>query len=238
MESDAGGGLSRIFAESWRLLVHNPVLAVPGVILALCKTSLQWAVFPPPGATPLAQVVGIILGDVIQLLFTIAALAFTTGIAVAVWQCGKGRLADGWRPFARQGGQVFVALAALLLIGAVAAVLVPFTLGLSAIAFGFFCLYVMPAAVAGERRGFAAVRESWEIAYDRVLPTLGIVLGLFVIFLAAGIAVAFFTLAPAIGPFPPAIVDALIAGATIAFATLVIVGEYVAARRPAGAARP
>ncbi len=238
MESDAAGGLSRIFSDSWRLLVHNPVLAVPGVVFAFLETLLQWLVFPPPGATPLQQVVGIILGDIVQLLFTIAALAFTTGIAAAVWQRGKGTLADSWRPFAREDGQVLVALAALLLIGAGAAFLVPFTLGLSAIAFGFFCLYVMPAAVVGEQRGFAAIRESWALAYDRVLPTLGIVLGLFVVFLAAGIAVAFFALAPSVRPYPAAIAGALLAGVTIAYATLVIVGEYLASRRPAAGIGP
>ena len=233
MESDATGGLSRIFSESWRFLVHNPVLAVPGVVIAFLKTVVQWLVVPAPGATPGEQVVGVVLGDIVQLLFTIAALAFTTGIAAAVWQRGKGTLADGWSPFMREDGQVFVALVGLLLIGAGAAFLVPFTLGLSAIAFGFFCLYVLPAAVVGERRGFAAIRESWGIAYDRVLPTLGIVIGLFVIFLVAGIIVEIFRLAPAIGPFPGAVAGALLAGVTIAYASLVIMGEYLASRRPA-----
>lgn len=230
------GGLSRIFGESWRLLVHNPVIVVPGIVIGLVAALLEAAVAPDPGASPAAKIVDTVLADIIQLLAAVASVAFTTGMAAAAWQTGRAAFADGWAAFTRDGGQVLVALVGLLMIGTGAAFLVPFTWGLSGAAFGFFCLYVMPAAIVRERQGFAAIRESWEIAYDRVLPTLGIVFGLFAVFLAVGVIVAFLTLAPGVGPLPASIVGSLLAGAAIAYATLVIVGEYIASRRPGSVA--
>jgi hypothetical protein len=218
--------LATIFGESWRLFVRNPLIVAPGIVIALFARVLQVIVLPGPDATSGEKIVGTVLVDVIQLLATVASIAFTTGMAAAAWESGHCTLSDGWRAFARDGGQVFVALVGLLLIATGAAFLFPFTFGLSAVAFGFFCLYVMPAAIVGERQGFAAIRESWQLAYDRVLPTLGIVLGLFLIFAAIGIIAAFLAIAPGLGPIPAAIAGALLGGAAIAFGTLVIVGEY------------
>ena len=218
--------LTQIVGESWRLFVRNPLIVAPGIVISLFARIFQVLLLPGPDATPGEKIVGTVLVDVVQLLGSVASIALTTGMAAAAWESGHCTLSDGWRAFARDGGQVFVALVGLLLIATGAAVLFPFTFGLSAIAFGFFCLYVMPAAIVRERQGFAAIRESWRIAYDRVLPTLGIVLGLFLIFVALGVLAAFLAIIPGVGPLPASLAGSLLGGAAIAFGTLVIVGEY------------
>jgi hypothetical protein len=228
---DSGArSLVAIFGESWRLFVRNPLIVAPAIVIALFARIFQAMVLPGPDATPAEKILGTILIDVIQLLASVASIAFTTGMAAAAWKSGHCTLSDGWRAFARDGGQVLVALVGLLLIATGAAFLFPFTFGLSALAFGFFCLYVMPAAIVGERQGFAAIRESWQLAYDRVLPTLGIVLGLFFAFAAIGVLAAFLAITPGLGPIPAAIAGALLGALAIAFGTLVIVGEYDASR--------
>ncbi|HMD02436.1 MAG TPA: hypothetical protein VKG44_05665, partial [Candidatus Baltobacteraceae bacterium] len=87
-----------------------------------------------------------------------------------------------------------------------------------------------------DRRGFSAIRESWNLAYDHILPTLGIALGLFLVLLLVGVIAALLAYSPQIGPFAASIAEALLAGAATAYATLVIVGEYLVATRPGGVA--
>jgi hypothetical protein len=218
--------LAQIARESRRLFVRNPVIVTPSIVIALFARVLQVTVLPAADATPGEKIVGTVAVDVIQLLAMVASIAFTTGMAAVAWESGHCTLTDGWRAFRRDGGQVLVALVGLLVIATGAAFLFPFTFGLSALAFGFFCLYVMPAAIVRDREGLAAIRESWQIAYDHVLPTLGIVLGLFVTFAAIGVLAAFLAIAPGVGPLPASLAGALLGAVAIAFGTLVIVGEY------------
>jgi hypothetical protein len=231
MGAESAGSLSNVFSESWRLLVRNPIIVVPGVVIGFAKSLLELAIAPGLDGGSARHIATIVLGYVIQLLATVASIACTTGIAAAAWERGAGTLGDGWNAFAREGGRVAVAFLGVLLIGIVAGILTPFTYGLSAIAFGFFCLYVMASAVVGERNGLAAIRESWTIAYERVVPTLGMAFGLFLVFLAVGIAAEALSLAPGVGELPAAILATLLIGAALAYASLVIVGEYLVYRR-------
>jgi hypothetical protein len=231
MGAETAGGLSNIFSESWRLLVHNPAIVLPGILIGFAKSLLEVAISPGLEGGTAQHVATIVLGYVIQLVATIASIAFTTGMAAAAWERGTGTFGDGWSALTRDGGRVAVAFLGVLLLGGIAGILIAYTYGLSAIAFGFFCLYVMASAVVGERNGLAAIRESWTIAYERVVQTLGIAFGLFVIFLAVGIAAEAVALVQGVGALPAAILATLLIGATLAYASLVIVGEYLVYRR-------
>jgi hypothetical protein len=82
------------------------------------------------------------------------------------------------------------------------------------------------AAVVGNRRGFDALRESFAIARAKFGTTLIIGILLFLLSLAGGIIGHLFAYAPLLGP----IVSAVITQIIVAYATLVIVGEYLVLR--------
>jgi hypothetical protein len=86
-----------------------------------------------------------------------------------------------------------------------------------------FFIYTIASAVVGNHRGLDALGESFRIAKSRFWPTVMIALALVVIRIAGAWVGGLFGLAPLIGP----IVDAVINQVVVAFATLVVVGEYL-----------
>jgi len=236
MSANVAGGLLHIFGESWRLLARNPLIALPPVLIAFGRTYLEQVLTPGPDASAAQHLAGIVVQDVVQLVATVLSIAFVTGMAAAAWARGRCSLADGWNAFRRDGYQVLIALLLLSALGSCAAFLAPFTFGLTIVAFGFFCLYVMPSAIVRERDGFHAIGESFELAYENFVSTFVLVLGLFLIVLGVGILAAIVSAVAAIGPIVSEIVAALLVGAVLAYATLVITGKYIASFRPGSVA--
>jgi hypothetical protein len=223
MESPAAG---KIFARAASLLVRNPAIVVPGIVVGCLAALVQFALEPDPLAALDASMWTRLLQAVAQIVAAIVSIAYTTGMADAAWQTGRARFGDGTRAFRRDGGHVFVAMLVLFALGFGAALLAPFSFGLSLVAYIFFFIYTMAAAVVGERPGFVAVRESIEIAFRRPLPTLLTVLGVLLIAFAMGAVATLLAVAPLIGP----LVAALVIQTVIAYVVLVIVGEYRALR--------
>lgn len=229
--------IGNVFARSWRLLSANWIIIVPGLVIGLLAGILS-ALLMPPGSQltydpysgiPIAvNPLNLVLRPIISTIATILAITYTTGMAGAAWRTGKAMISDGKTAFERDAGNVFVAMLGMLVLGIAAAVLAPFTLGISLLAYAVFFLYTLPAAVVGEHPGLQALRESALIARHSLLTTLIVVLLLGVITVVAGLLTASLGFMPLIGPIAASILQQIV----VAFVTLVIVGEYLRLRAP------
>jgi hypothetical protein len=218
----AAGG--NVFTRSLGLLARNPVMVVPGVAIGALAALTGLALEP---VDPLdANLFTRALQDCTSLLASIVAIAYTTGMADAAWRTGRAAIADGARAFRRDGAQLFLAMLALFALGVVAAFAAPFSFGLSFLVYAFFCIYTPAAAVVGERPAFVAVRESAEIAFARPVTTLLVVAGIAVVCLFLSVLAEFLAGTSLLGQCAAEIVIQ----ATVAYLTLVVVGEYGALR--------
>jgi hypothetical protein len=219
--------VENVFARSWDLLTKNWIIIVPGIVVGLIVGIVS-------GVYSLSQTdtyaLGTFVGGIILAIVAIAGYivtqCYTAGMAGAAWQRGVTTLADGARAVNEDAGNVLLAAVYLFLFGILAVLLAPFTLFLSIFAFYLFTLYTIAAAVVGNRRGMDALRESFAIARARFATTLiiGIVLG--VLQLIGRLIAHIFSFAPLLGP----IVAAIISQVVVAYAVLVIVGEYLVLR--------
>lgn len=224
-----------VFGRSWQLLSSNWVIIVPGVVIGIVVALLNGIVDPPidplnPGPTVVNGFARLGVG-LAALALAIAQYTYTTGMAGAAWIRGKTTLADGTRAFERDAGNMFVAMIGLFVAGGIALLLMLPTIGLSFLALFFFFIYTFPAAVVGERPGFAAMADSCRMALARPIPTLIMAALIVVISIGVSFVLSLLSLAPLIGP----LVSAIVLQALGAYVTLVVVGEYLALR---GAATP
>jgi F0F1-type ATP synthase assembly protein I len=231
--------VENIFARSWELLTRNGVIIVPGVVVGLVVGLLtgwygatQPETYGQPSDTAAALTSGLagFVTDLIPAVIVIAGYivtqCYTAGMAGAAWQHGTTTLADGTRAVHDDAGNVLVAGIGLLLCGVVALLVAQYTLLLSIFAFYLFTLYTIAAAVVGNRRGFDALRESFAIAWARFGTTLivGVLLGVLQLF--GRVIAHIFGQTPLLGPVVAAIVMQIV----VAYAMLVVVGEYLALR--------
>jgi hypothetical protein len=231
--------VENVFARSWDLLTQNWIIIVPGVVVGLIVgivsglySLTQPDLYGETSGTAMTFTYGLgaFVGGIILAIVAIAGYiitqCYTAGMAGAAWQRGVATLADGTRAVNEDAGNVLLAAVYLFLFGIVAVVLAPFTLFLSIFAFYLFTLYTIAAAVVGNQRGMNALRESFAIARARFGTTLiiGIVLG--VLQLIGKLIAHIFSFAPLLGP----IVAAIISQVVVAYAVLVIVGEYLVLR--------
>ena len=219
-----------VFARSWQLLTTNWILLVPGLIIGLLSGLLVAFLTPSTDAQTVPGILGrlalTIVASIIGLLAQIATTAYTTGMAGSAWRRGTTTLGDGREAFARDGWNVFVSMLGLGVVGVVALLLSPFTIFLSVLAYYLLSLYTMAAAVVGERPGLRALQESFSIAISRFFPTLLIAVLLGVVYVLVGVFASLIAFAPFVGP----LTSAIIIQCVTAFATLVIVGEYLELR--------
>jgi hypothetical protein len=231
--------LGNTFSRAWELLSNNWIIIVPAIVIAvICgiiiallgmfgfASAVGFGAMGMGGAGLGAMMLtGMVLG-LIVLLASILTVAYTTGMAEAAWRTGKATLDDGAAAFRQDAGSLIAAVVLLFIIGIIAVILLPFTLGLSALAFWLFFIYTFASVVVGRRSGTEALAESARLTLKNFLMTL-----LVVILLAAAFAIAAW-----VGgilhfiPFLGAIVSYVINQAVAAYATLVIVGEYIKLR--------
>lgn len=223
MEARAAGN---VFGGAWKLLVRNAAIVVPGLVAAALAATVQAILVPEESSAANAPLWPGLLQWVVQILTSILSISYTTGMANAAWTTGRASFADGARAYRRDGGHVFVAMIALFVLGAGAAVLAAPTYLLSLVAYAFFFIYAMASAVVGERPGFAAVAESVQIAIARPVPTLLVVAGIALVAFVSGFVAELLAAAPFVGP----LVEGILVQVTIAYAVLVVVGEYRALR--------
>jgi membrane-anchored glycerophosphoryl diester phosphodiesterase (GDPDase) len=234
-----------VFSRSWELLSRNWIIIVPGIVIGLIVgiigalltphiyTSADYANNPNLAMAQLGGVFirGIILGCV-GVVGYLATVAFTVGMAGAAWARGTTTIADGTAGINQDPGNVVVVGLAIFVLGIIAAVLAIPTLTLSLLALYLFTLYALPAAILGKAKGMAAITESFQMATKRFWPTLIIVVVIGVVKFVIGLATLPLIFIPFLGP----IVTNVITHAVIAFAVLVIVGEYLSLRNQGVAA--
>ena len=210
-----------VFLRAWRLLAQNLSIVVPGLVVGAVAAILE-TIFAGAPASDGADTFTWLALDVTQIVAAILTISYTTGMADAAWRAGRARLRDGTRAFRHDGVHVAVAILALLVLGFVAALAAPYTFALSILAYGYFGIYTMAAAVVGERRGVAAVIESARIAAARPLSTAIMVAGIAVV---AGLT-GFLAIGSAGLPFLGPLISDLVVQLVVAYVVLVVVGEY------------
>lgn len=224
--------VENIFVRSWQLLQRNWVIIVPGLVAGLIA-GLVHGVAASTGSADggvlsiAAAGIARLIATVIGILASIATIAYTTGMAGAAWERGTTTLTDGYAAFVEDAGRVFGAIVVLFVIAVVLAIV---TLGVGAVIFGFFAIYTLPAVVLSNLGPIAALKQSFRIASQRWVTTLLILLMLFFVGLVAMVLSIPFAIIPFLGP----IIFALVTQAVAGFATLAIVGEYLAVVRSAG----
>ncbi len=235
MQSDS---VENIFARAWSLLTKNPVIIVPGVVVGIIVGVVQGLAAPHPHFTDASGNVDALaaagsvgaafastaLSLVVGVLGFLVTETYTTGMAGAAWQNGRASLADGSASFREDAGRLLAAVLLIALIGIVAAVI---TFGLGWFVVLFFSMYVVPAVVLDNYGALPALRLSAAIALKRALSTVIIIVLLFAIGLVLGLLALPLAFVPLLGP----LVIAIVSQAVAAYATLVIVGEYLNVRR-------
>jgi uncharacterized membrane protein len=152
-------------------------------------------------------------------------------MAEAAWRSGTATLDDGAATFRQDAASLFSAIILLLILGIIAVLLAPFTVGISVLAFWLFFLYTFASVVVGERSGLEALGESARITTKNFLMTLAVVILLCIAFLIAAWIGSVLQHIPFIGWIVSYLIDQIVA----AFATVVIVGEYIKLRATVGA---
>ncbi len=225
-----------VFSRAWELLTRNWIIIVPGIVIGLIVGVIAGLLTPHvytaadyqnnPGLA-MAQVGGAFVRGMliagVGVLGYIATTAYTVGMAGAAWERGTTTLADGSAAFQDRAGNILMTAIGLILLGIVAAILALPTITLSLLAFWIFTLYAMPAAVIGNQPGFSAIGQSFQIATKRFVPTLIIAILIAVISFVLGLLTLPLHFIPFLGP----IISNVITQTVIAFAMLVIVGEYL-----------
>lgn len=238
--------MTEIFRGAWQLLVRNPIIVLPSIAVGIVSAALSnalaasgiasWAFFAnldATGAGAFWMFVGTIVAVGLRILGTLVAIAFTVGMAGAAWKNGRANLGDGLAALRRDGLQALFALVILFLIGLAAAALVVPTFGLSVLLYMIFMLYAMPGVVVGDRSAADAIVESIQLAARNFGVTFTAVLLIIVLAIAGGLAGDALGRLPLLGE----IVGWIVMEAVVAYAMLVIVGEYIKLQKPVDQAR-
>jgi hypothetical protein len=229
-----GTDLESVFSRSLKLLSENWIIVVPGLILALLGAFVSYSAGPAfvydsgDGMTVYnpAAMVGRMFAPIVGLVVSILAISFITGMAGAAWRSGKATLDDGLAAFRRDGVQIFLGIVLLFVLGFIAVILSLPTFGLAMFAFMIFFLYTFAGIVVGDESATTAIGESFRIATRNFLTTLLVVVLIFVIAIIAGLIAGVFAFVPLVGTLVSLVIQQVI----VAYATLVIVGEYLKLR--------
>jgi hypothetical protein len=230
--------VENIFARAWSLLTKNPVIVLPGVVVGLVVGIIQALITPHPHVVDAAgntdavaavasagsTVASAAISVVVSVLAFLLTQTYTTGMAGAAWQSGTTTLADGRASFREDAGRLLAAVLLIAVVGILAGII---TFGLGWLVVLFFAIYVVPAVVLDNYSAVPAFRLSAAIAMKRALPTIIIIVLLFAIGLVLGLLTLPLAFIPLLGP----VIAAIVSQAITAYATLVIVGEYLNARR-------
>ena len=228
--------LENTFERAIDLLVHNWVLVVPGIVLAIVSALLQSfianVVFArlqitgngSPDAAAAIQAFASIVLTLAAVAVGTVQMAYVTGMSGGAWQHGRTSLRDGWDALSHRFVPVTLAFILLLAIGASAMVLGTVTFYVPVLVYAVFFIYTMAAVVIGERDAVSGIVQSAQIALANFLPTVAVVGIILLIAVVGG------WLGNLIGHFS-ALAGWLVAGilqqATVAYASLVVAGEYL-----------
>lgn len=235
-------GVGATFLRAWSLLCRNWVIVVPPIVVGVASSAassalarsgvLSWQFFGDmdvQGPAAFWLFFGTIVAMALRIVAAVVAIAFTAGMAAAAWSRGSARLSDGAAAFRRNGLQAFLALVLLTVLGVLAAALFVPTFGLSVLAYLIFLIYSMPGVLVGNRSAIDSIVESISLAWRGFGVTLAVVLLIIVLALAGGWLGDFLGRVPFLGE----ILGWVVMEAVVAYATLVVVGEYLQLHSPA-----
>jgi hypothetical protein len=169
---------------------------------------------------------------IVSACVSVVQMAFVTGMAGGAWLHGRTSLADGMHALARRLGPTVAAAAILFLIAVCAAALAPVTFYITVLGFVVLCIYTMASAIIGERGATDAVAESCRLALANVGPTVGVVALIAIIAFLGGLLGQLVGYVSELGGW---LVAGVLQQAIVAYASLVIAGEYLKLRdREAG----
>lgn len=228
--------MSEVFGGAWALLRRNPVIVLPSIVVAIVSAAVEhalsvsgiasWDFFAnldAQGSGAFWLFFGTIVALGIRIFGALVVIAFTVGMAGAAWAKGRTTLADGLAALRRDGFQALLALGVLFLIGLAAAALLVPTFGISVLLYMIFLLYTMPGVIVGDRSATEATIESIQLAARNFGVTLVVVLLIVVLAIIGGIAGDALGRVPLLGT----IIGWIVMEAVVAYAMLVVVGEYV-----------
>lgn len=228
--------LENTFERAIDLLVHNAVLIVPGIVLAIVGTLLQAFIadvlfarlqMTGNGSADAAAAIQAFASIVLTLAAVAVGtvqMAYVTGMSGGAWLHGRTSLRDGWDALSHRWLPVIAAFLLLLLIGACAMVLGTVTFYVPVLVYAVFFIYTMAAVVIGGKDAVSGIVQSAQIALANLGPTAAIV-GIIVL-----IAVAGGWLGNLIGHFSGLagwFVAGILQQITVAYASLVVAGEYL-----------
>ncbi|MFI5389160.1 MAG: hypothetical protein ACHQY2_05520 [Candidatus Eremiobacterales bacterium] len=238
------------FRRAWELLAGNWIVVVPAVIVGIVTGVVLYLLDVYAGVSlgglgdlnggpgVFSIFIGSIVAVVVRMLGAIVSIAYTTGMAAAAWQRGRATLADGTSALRKDGTQVFIAILLLFLIGSIAAFLMDFLFYLPVLLYAIFVLYTIPGVIVGERTAVDALVESFRLAGKNFWATTGVVALIIAIAAVAAILGGLLHGIPLIG----SIFELVVMEVVVAYATLVVVGEYIVLRptldQPADAPPP
>lgn len=243
MEDNTGVGSTLL--RAWTLLCKNWVVMVPSVVLGVISAIaaaalsrygfLSWTFFGDlnaQGPNAFWLFFATIVAVALRIVAAVVVIAFTTGMAAAAWRSGAAHLSDGAAAFRRSGVQAFFALLLMTVLGLIAAALLIPTFGLSVLLYMTFMLYVMPGVLVGNRGATDAIVESIALAWKRFGVTFVVVLLVIGLAILGGWLGDLLARLPLLGNVLGWVVMELV----VAYATLVVVGEYLELGAPAGKA--
>lgn len=229
-------GVAGTLLRAWLLLCANPSIIVPSIVVGVASAFiatvlsehglLSWSFFSDmdaQGPNGFWLFFATLVAAALRILAAVAAIAFTTGMAAAAWKRGSARFADGAQAFRRNGLQACLALVLLTLLGLLAAALLVPTFGISVLLYMTFLLYAMPGVLVGNRGATDAIVESISLAWRSFGVTFTVVL------LIVALAIAGGKLGDVLSglPFVGQLLGWVVMEAVVAYATLVVVGEYL-----------
>ena len=228
--------MSEIFGRSFVLLRSNWIIVLPSLVVGMISAGaayvlassgiLSWQFFGDlnaQGEDAFWMFAATIVAFGLRILGALVAIAFTTGMAGKAWESGRTRIGDGVQAFRRSGFQALLALVVLFLIGLAAAALVVPTFGISVLIYMIFILYTMPAVIVGGRSAPDAIIESIRLAARNFGVTFAVVVLIILLAVAGGLAGDLAGRLPLVGE----IIGWLVMEGVVAYATLVVVGEYI-----------
>jgi hypothetical protein len=221
--------------KAWRLLLRNPMMIAVCVLAGLASSASELLVDGAMssfaisgngsrGALDAITIFTRILLFVAALIVSLVQMAYVTGMAGAAWRTGHATLADGWDALSHRILALAGAAVLLIAMGFCAAVLAPITFGITLLIYAVFFIYTIAAVVIGERPPIAGITQSASLALANMLPTIGIVL-LVVAVSYAGAIVGH--LISGLNRDAGWLVAALLQQVIVAYAALVVAGEYL-----------
>lgn len=231
--------LENTFGRALALLARNWFIIVPGLVLGILGGALNYALLvsvlgaytvtagTSADSSAILHAVQALIGLAISVLVAIVQMAYVTGMAGGSWEHGRASFRDGWGAFASRALPLIAAMFLLFVLGFCAAALMAPTIYLSVLAYIVFFIYTFAAVIIGGDGPIEAIVESVRLAFSNFWPTLAVVgLIIAISWIGAGIG----SLIDRVNPFAGGIVADILAQVIVAYATLVIVGEYLKLR--------